>query len=81
LTPSTVRPLHELKAFRKVFLKAGDSQQVEVVLGDDAFSYYDAAAAKWKLDPGKYEIQVGNSSRDLPAVAPLEVTDPTTPPR
>jgi beta-glucosidase len=73
LTPSVFRPEHELKAFRKMPIKAGDSKQIEVTLGDEAFSFYDIATAAWKIDPGRYEIQAGSSSRDLPAIATVDV--------
>jgi beta-glucosidase len=65
VSPSVGRPTHELKAFRKVMVKAGGSAPVAVVLGDDAFSYYDVARSAWRVDPGPYEIQVGTSSRDI----------------
>jgi beta-glucosidase len=71
--PSVTRPAHELKAFTKVYLKAGKSQQVNFKLGPDAFAYYDAAAGEWRVDPGKYEIQVGISSRDIKAVGEITI--------
>ncbi|MDB5327581.1 MAG: glycosyl hydrolase, partial [Phycisphaerales bacterium] len=78
LAASVFRPEHELKAFRKVPIKASASEQVEVVLGDDAFSFYDITTGAWKVDAGRYEIQAGASSRDLPAVAPIEIARPET---
>jgi beta-glucosidase len=66
---STVfRPAHELKAFKKVFIKKGTSVSVEFEMGADAFSYFDISTNKWKVDSGNYEVQVGTSSRDIRAV-------------
>lgn len=65
LSPSVVRPAHELKGFAKVELAKGESRQVKVFLPRDAFSYYSVASHSWKVDPGKYKIQVGASSENI----------------
>jgi beta-glucosidase len=59
------RPEKELKAFSKVFLQPGESKEVELTLGEDAFQYYDETKKQWVLEPGKFTIFVGNSSRDI----------------
>ena len=59
------RPAHELKGFRRVELKAGESQRVRFTLDRAAFSYWDAATHRWTADPGQFEIQLGRSSRDI----------------
>lgn len=59
------RPEKELKAFEKVFLKPGESKTVTLKLGADAFQYYDEAKKQWVLEPGKFQILVGGSSRDI----------------
>ena len=65
LNPSIFRPAHELKAFRKVSLKAGESADVEFVLGDDVFSFYDVTIADWKKDLCEYEIEIARDSRTI----------------
>ena len=75
LHPAVERPVHELKAFQKVALKAGQSQPVNFTLGPEAFSYFDAAKGQWSFDPGEYEIQVGASSEDIQSKATLNVAD------
>jgi len=67
LHPSVTRPIHELKAFKKVYIKSGQSQSVEFDMGPDAFSYYDIKSKNWKKDNGNYVIEVGASSRDIRA--------------
>ena len=75
LKPSVSRPAHELKAFQKISLKAGQSRQVEFQLGPEAFSYFNAARNQWQVDPGSYEIEAGVSSRQILSVAKIVVSD------
>jgi beta-glucosidase len=65
VAPKVERPFQELKGFKKLRLKAGESGQVELVLNSRAFSYWDTKAQAWKTDAGTYEIRVGSSSRDI----------------
>jgi len=64
--PRVERPEQELKGFRKVWLKPGETKSVRIDLPASAFAYYDIAAHAWRVDPGAFEIRVGNSSRSLP---------------
>ena len=65
------RPEKELKGFKKVSLKPGESVRVEFTLDKRSFAYYDTALGDWYAPSGTYEIQVGSSSRDIRAVAPV----------
>ena len=65
LTPAVERPSQELKAFKKIHVRAGESAHTRLVLGAEAFAYYDVSAHAWRVDPGQYEIRVGRSSRDI----------------
>ncbi|BDI33095.1 hypothetical protein CCAX7_51460 [Capsulimonas corticalis] len=76
LKPSVSRPVHELKAFQKISLKAGESRRVDFQLGPEAFSYFDPATNQWRVDPGSYEIQAGASSREILSVAKVVVPAP-----
>jgi beta-glucosidase len=62
---SVERPEKELKAFRKVFLKAGGSEKITLSLNKDAFQYFDDKKMDWVLEPGKFFIRVGSSSKDI----------------
>lgn len=62
---SLPRPVRELKAFRKVFLKAGESRSVEFELPARTLAYYCPGSLRWRVDDGEYEISLGASSRDL----------------
>jgi beta-glucosidase len=59
------RPEKELKGFEKVFLKPGESKTVTLTLPADAFKYYSEAKKQWVLEPGKFDLLVGSSSRDI----------------
>ena len=65
LSPSVFRPAHELKAFRKVEIAAGEQAEVRFELGPEAFSYYDVGIGDWRLDPGEYLIEIGTDSRHI----------------
>ena len=61
---SVVRPVLELKGFRKVFLEPGASVTVTFDLGPEELSMLDAKMKK-VVEPGEFEILVGRSSRDI----------------
>jgi len=63
--PSVERPIRELKGFEKVQLEPGASATVTIDLDESAFMYYHPEDLEWVLESGSYEIQVGNSSRDI----------------
>jgi beta-glucosidase len=67
------RPAHELKGFKRVDLKPGESQTVAFTLGRAAFAYWSPETKNWVAEPGTFEIQVGASSRDIRLRAPLEL--------
>lgn len=62
---SVVRPVKELKGFKKVFLKPGDRKAVQIVLSDKDFSYWDESKKDWFAEPGEFVISVGAASNDL----------------
>jgi beta-glucosidase len=65
------RPERELKGFEKVRLAPGETKHVTLDLDARAFSYWDEAAHKWTIDPGKFIIHVGDSSENTPLHAEL----------
>jgi beta-glucosidase len=60
------RPRLELKAFERIDLDPGAEGKVTFTLGERAFSRWDSEAGRFALIPGRHEIAVGSSSRDLP---------------
>ena len=66
LNKSTLpRPEKELKGFQKVFLQPGESKTITITLDENAFQYFNDNLNIWILEPGKFDILVGGSSRDI----------------
>ena len=63
--PTVTRPEKELKGFKKVFLKAGETQTVSIPLIRSAFAFYDPDKKGWVAEKGGFKILVGGSSRDI----------------
>jgi beta-glucosidase len=62
---SVDRPVKELKAFQRVALAPGETKVVTFTLDRSALAFYSTARKDWVAEPGKFEIQVGSSSRDI----------------
>ena len=61
---SVTRPVKELKGFKKVFLKPGETQMVSFnITGDDLKFYNSQLQYDW--EPGDFLIMAGGNSRDL----------------
>ena len=65
MKPVIERPIHELKAFQKIQLAPGEIREVAFDLDRTAFSYFSPASHDWKMQPGRFEVQIGESSRDI----------------
>ena len=55
---SMMRPIRELKAFRKVSLSSGETVRVSFQLGQDDMGYYDRKG-NYIVEKGKREIFIG----------------------
>jgi len=62
---SLPRPVKELKAFNKVWLKPGETKTLSFHLDQSALSFYDPKKNAWVAEPGEFEVLVGSSSRDI----------------
>ncbi|MBB3697476.1 glycoside hydrolase family 3 C-terminal domain-containing protein [Flammeovirga yaeyamensis] len=60
-----MRAKKELKAFSKVELKKGDTQEVKGEVDVLSLRYYDEEMKDWVLEPGDYLLHVGNSSDNI----------------
>ena len=61
----TQNKLGELKAFYKLNLLPGESKTVNLSLDKTSFSFFDNQINKWIVEPGKFEIMIGSSSKDI----------------
>ena len=65
LQSSVERPVKELKAFRKVFLQPGETQQVSLTINKSALSFYDDQTGQWTAEPGEFKALIGTSSKNI----------------
>jgi beta-glucosidase len=61
---SVSRPKKELKGFRRITLRAGESQVVTFEITPDLLGYYDGAL-RWVVEKGDFDIMVGPDSHRL----------------
>ena len=69
------RPKKELRAFTKIYLKAGEEKTVTFTLGKREFSYYNVRTKSFEAETGRYTVYVGNSLVDLPLQKIVKVTN------
>lgn len=60
---SLVRPVKELKGFRRITLKPGESRVVSFPIGFDQIKFWKNGA--WTAEPGTINIMIGSSSEDI----------------
>ena len=63
LVSSVTRPIKELRGFQKISIQPGETQTVALDINFDSLAFYDINM-KYTVEPGQFEIMVGNSSRD-----------------
>ncbi|MEN0614443.1 glycoside hydrolase family 3 N-terminal domain-containing protein [Klebsiella indica] len=69
---SMVRPLQELKAFRRVTLDAGETATLNFTLPVDMLNFT-RRDGKRIVEPGEFELQIGASSADIRGKATVTV--------
>ncbi len=76
-----IRPVRELKGFSKVTLQPGESREVTFTLDKRSFAYWNETIHDWHVETGEFVIEVGDSSRDLPLRASVQVESTVELPR
>lgn len=64
ITGSVVRPVKELKGFKKIFLKKGEQRKITFTLKADDLRFYNDKL-EYVYEPGFFRIFIGGSSRDV----------------
>jgi beta-glucosidase len=73
IEPAIERPVRELKGFSKVWLDPDEEKEVSLMLNPRAFQYFDLTTHRFKTDAGRYELEVGSSSRDIRLTQQIEL--------
>jgi beta-glucosidase len=60
---SVTRPVKELKDFKRITLEPGETKTVELEITPEKLSFYDINM-NFVVEPGEFDVMVGNSSRD-----------------
>ena len=58
-----MRPVKELKGFKKISLQPGESKTVALAISQNELAFRNINM-EHTVEPGDFEIMVGNSSRD-----------------
>lgn len=74
------QPAHELVAFERVALAAGQSIRISLEVPYDHFAFYDTVLGKRVVEAGEVELQVGTDSRNLPLRAQITLEGETLSP-
>ena len=61
---SIVRPVLELKDFKKIMLKAGESKVVTFLIDKEKLSFFNQQL-QWGTEPGDFDVMLGASSADI----------------
>tara|TARA_R110002049_G_scaffold32570_9_gene108319 strand:- start:127 stop:2454 length:2328 start_codon:yes stop_codon:yes gene_type:complete len=61
LVGSLVRPIKELKGFKKVMLKAGETKGITFTINTEMLQFYTANKI-WEVEPGEFSVWVGGDS-------------------
>ena len=72
------KPESELRAFRKVYLRAGEEKVVTLSFALSELSFWNVKENAWTLENGEYTVGVGASIEDIRLTAPLTVTEGVT---
>ena len=70
---SVLRPAKELKAFKKVFLKAGETQMVQLEVKVKDLAFYNDKTKAWTVEPGQFILHNAASSAEVKSSVAIQV--------
>ena len=73
---TVVRPLRELRGFRRVELEPGETTDVEVQVSRRELSFWDVHTHSWRMEPGRLRIEIGVSVEDIKLCIEKELSAP-----
>jgi beta-glucosidase len=67
------QPVKSLRRFKRIYLKKGESKNILMVLKPEDLKYYYPEKKDYFIEPGRYEIQIGSSSKDIRLKENIEI--------
>ncbi|NMH88346.1 glycosyl hydrolase [Flavivirga sp. Y03] len=67
------RALKELKGFKKIVVKRGLSEPVQITINVNDLAFYDEAIKDWNLEKGNYTAYIGNASNNISKKIKFEI--------
>lgn len=61
---SVVRPVKELKGFKKVKLESGEEQNIEFIINEEMLRFY-TSSMEFKSEEGRFKLYIGSNSDEL----------------
>ena len=71
---SVLRPTKELKAFKKVFLKAGETKSVELEIKVKDLAFYNEQTQSWTVETGEFILHNASSAADIKSSISIKVS-------
>ena len=71
---SVLRPVKELKDFRKVQLLPNEEKEVKFTIKPEALQFFDDKQHTWVAEPGKFKAYIAASSSDIRGMVTFEYT-------
>lgn len=64
IVASVTRPVKELKGFEKIFLRKGESKEIEFTINSDMLSFFDVNML-YKAEIGDFKLFIGTNSKEV----------------
>lgn len=81
LNPRVKRPIKQLCAFKRAFIKAGQTAHIELKIKKRRLEFYDVTREKLTVESGEYVLGAGASSEDIRLSEKIYIHGETIPPR
>ena len=70
---SVIRPVKELKGFKKVFLHAGETATVTIPVRIQDLAFYDERTGNWNVETGEFVFHNASSAADVKSSVKIRV--------
>lgn len=71
--PSLMRPAKELKAFDKIFLKAGERKNVKIAVPVESLAFFDDKQHEWVVEKDLFQIHCASSAADIKKTIKIKI--------